>query len=49
MTARTHRDLKPANVIVTRREHPPSRRGRRLIELLADLLDKADAAGTEKL
>jgi hypothetical protein len=46
MTARiAHRDPKPANapvVDLTRRTRPPTRRGRKLFELLADLLDKPD-------
>lgn len=42
-----HRDAKPANVtiVLVRRERPPSRRGRQLLELLVDLLDKPDDSG----
>lgn len=47
------RDPKPANVqvrelagvTIIRRTRPPTRRGRRLLELLVDLLDSPDDSG----
>lgn len=46
MRAVSPRDAKRAElgdvVVVIRRERPPSRRGRKLLELLVDLLDKPD-------
>lgn len=42
-----HRDIKPEidGVTIIRRTRLPSRRHRRLLELLVDLLDKPDDSG----